>query len=380
MDDKIRSTALVPIESGELVPLDLLAAEAEDLAEKAQASTTRAAYAWWWARFEAWCAARGLQAMPAQMGTIVLWVTEISQYGTGPRTVMRGRKEAKKPVTEPGKPLSRSSIQQAVAALQSKHRDAGHGSAIDRKHPALAKLLKAINRSKPAVVRKAEALTVVDMLELLPTINVEMSRGARDASLITLAFGAALRRSELVALDWQEPGDGAGFVSVKPEGILVTLLRSKASQDKPVEVAVSRADLPEACRALEHWANVAKLQPGEPIMRSVTNGHIISDERLQAASVSRIIKDLVADLAIHRSKGKLTRKEGKAIAAVYSGHSTRRGYASSAAAAGIDVLTMAKQTRHKSLSVLQEYVDAVDRWDEGSGLRGIKGGKNKEAA
>jgi integrase len=168
-------------------------------------------------------------------------------------------------------------------------------------------------------------------------------------------------------------------VSVKPEGILVTLLRSKASQDKPVEVAISRADLPEACLALEHWAKVAKLHPGEPLMRSVTNGHVISGERLQAASVARIIKDLVADLAIHRSKGKLTRKEGKAIAAVYSGHSTRRGYASSAAAAGIDVLTMAKQTRHKSLSVLQEYVDAVDRWDEGSGLRGIKGSR-KDAA
>jgi integrase len=329
MDDETKGTALVPFSGGALVPLEQLADEAEDLAEKSQAATTRASYQWWWQRFEAWCAARGLQAMPAQIGTVVLWVTEISQYGTGARTVMRGRKESKKPVTVPGKPLSRSSVQQAVAALQSRHRDAGHGSAIDRKHPALSKLLKAINRSKPAVVRKAEAFTVSDMLELLPTINVGMNRGARDACLITLAFGAALRRSELVGLDWQEPGPGTGYVVVKPEGILVTLLRSKASQDKPVEVAVSRADLPEACRALEHWAKVAGLQPGTPVMRSVTNGHVISDERLQAASVSRIIKDLVADLAIHRSKGKLTRKEGKAIAAVYSGHSTRRGYASS---------------------------------------------------
>jgi hypothetical protein len=175
MED-VKSTALVPVESGEIVPLDLLAAEAEELAERAQAATTRVSYQWWWQRFERWCAARGLQAMPAQMGTVVLWVTEISNYGTGPRTVLRGRNENKQPVTLSGKPLSRSSVQQAVAALQSKHRDAGHGSAIDRKHPALAKLLKAINRSKPAVVRKAEAFTVVDMLELLPTINVGMNR------------------------------------------------------------------------------------------------------------------------------------------------------------------------------------------------------------
>jgi integrase len=295
---------------------------------------------------------------------------------------MRGRKENKKPVTLPGTPLSRSSVQQAVAALQSKHRDAGYGSAIDRKHPALSKLLKAVNRSKPASVRKAEAFTITDLIELLPTINMDMPRGARDACLITLAFGAALRRSELVGLDWQTPGDGTGFVVVRPEGALVTLSRSKASQDKPVEVRVSRADFPEACRALEHWAKVANLQPGEPIMRSVTIGHVISpaSERLQAASVARIIKELAADLEIHRSGGKLNRKEARAIAAVYSGHSTRRGYATSAAAAGIDVLTMAKQTRHASLSVLQEYVDAVDGWGEGSGLRGIKGGRQKKAA
>jgi hypothetical protein len=52
----------------------------------------------------------------------------------------------------------------------------------------------------------------------------------------------------------------------------------------------------------------------------------------------------------------------------------------SAATAGIDVLTIRKQTRHQSLSVLQEYVDTVDRWDEGCGLRGIKRGKKKEVA
>jgi hypothetical protein len=95
---------------------------------------------------------------------------------------------------------------------------------------------------------------------------------------------------------------------------------------------------------------------------------------------SAFVKDLAAELAINRSGGKLSRKEGKAIAAIYSGHSPRCGDATLAAAAGIDVLTLSMQTRHRSLSVLQEYVDAVDRWDEGSGLRGIKGGRKKETA
>ncbi len=40
--------------------------------------------------------------------------------------------------------------------------------------------------------------------------------GCRNAALLTLGFGAAMRRSELVGLDWQELGTGTGLGQPQP--------------------------------------------------------------------------------------------------------------------------------------------------------------------
>jgi integrase len=108
----------------------------------------------------------------------------------------------------------------------------------------------------------------------------------------------------------------------------------------------------------------------DAIFRAVSNANIIGGQRLLASSVSRIMKTLAADLVVHRDGKDM--EAARADARKYSGHSLHSGYATSAAAARIPVLTIANQTRHRSLEVLQGYVRSVDRWDEGSGLRGIQ--------
>ena len=49
-------------------------------------------------------------------------------------------------------------------------------------------------------------------------------------------------------------GDGDGFVALNTQGIHHTLLRSKASQDKPETVVVPNADMPEVMAALKALA------------------------------------------------------------------------------------------------------------------------------
>jgi hypothetical protein len=46
---------------------------------------------------------------------------------------------------------------------------------------------------------------------------------ARDAALLVLGWAAALRRSELVGLDWQKLGAGSGYVEILERGLVVTL-------------------------------------------------------------------------------------------------------------------------------------------------------------
>ena len=104
------------------------------------------------------------------------------------------------------------------------------------------------------------------------------------------AGAAALRRSELVGLDWQKRGSGSGFVRLDERGLVVTLMASKASQDQSESIVVPRADMAAAYEALEVWARVAHLKAGQAVFRPIDQRQIIGDDRLTDRSVARIVK------------------------------------------------------------------------------------------
>jgi integrase len=156
-------------------------------------------------------------------------------------------------------------------------------------------------------------------------------------------------------------------VRIDERGILITLARSKASQDKAETIVIPRADPPEACEALEAWAARVLLEPGEPIFRAVNNRHQIAAERFTAHSVSRIVKKAMRDLARRRGK---SMAEAKDMVRRFSGHSLRAGYATSAAAADVPALRIQQHTRHKSADMVARYVRESDKWSK-SGLKGI---------
>lgn len=131
-----------------------------------------------------------------------------------------------------------------------------------------------------------------DLRDLLASLDPAAAIDARDAALLVLGWAAALRRSELVGLDWHELGSGSGFVQIRPRGLVVTLPTSKGAQDEAVEIVIPCPDMPTACEALARWALVAKLQPGEPVFRWINKGGSIAMGRLTDRSVARIVKML----------------------------------------------------------------------------------------
>jgi integrase len=215
------------------------------------------------------------------------------------------------------------------------------------------------------VERQAAPFLAADVRDLLAILNVGKNIGCRNAALLTLGFGAALRRSELVGLDWSELGSGTGFVRIDERGILITLARSKASQDKAETVVIPRADFLPACEALEAWAARVPLQPGEAIFRGVNN--VIAAERLTAHSVSRIVKRAMRDIA--RKRGKSI-EEAKELVRRFSGHSLRAGFVTSAAAVDVPPLRIAQHSRHKSLEMVNRYVREADKYSR-SALKGV---------
>ena len=349
MED-ITHTALIPLpaDGGELALPEALIERAKDYMAESLSERTREAYARWWRVFTAWCTRHGRQALPASPETIAAWMTALADGEDG------------------GRGLARASINQAISAITLAHRNAGH--TFDRKHRVIAMTWSGISRVKAMteVERQASPVVAADVRDLLTMIDTRRNIGCRNAALLTLGWGGATRRSELTGLDWERLGTGTGFVRIDERGILITLARSKASQDKAETVVIPRADLPEACEALEAWAQRAGLQPGEPIFRAVNNRHTIAAERLTSHSVSRIVKKAMRDLARRRGK---SMAEAKDLVRRVSGHSLRAGYATSAAAADVPALRIQQHTRHKSADMVARYVrevrQVVEVWAQG---------------
>jgi integrase len=182
---------------------------------------------------------------------------------------------------------------------------------------------------------------------------------ARDAALLALGWAAALRRSELVSLDWQKLGAGGGFVRIDERGIVVTLMASKASQDQAETIVVPTQHMPKACQALEAWAAVAKLESGEPVFCAVNQWQHFSSERLTDRSVARIVKARVKALVKQRGSSET---EADEIVELISGHSLRAGYATSAAARNMPAYRIQSHTRHKSAEMVAGYIREADKW------------------
>jgi integrase len=263
--------------------------------------------------------------------------------------------------------LARSSINQALSAVIVAQRTAGH--AFDRKHPLIRETWMGICKvkAKTEMVRKAQPIMVEELRKLLDKLRADVPIDARDAALLALGWAGALRRSELVGLDWQRLNAGGGFVAVSELGITITLMASKASQDQTETIAVPRGDMPTACERLEVWAALAGLQPGEPVFRAVDQKQIISADRLTDRSVSRIVK---ARIRKHFKANGRGAAEAEEMASLFSGHSMRAGYATSAAAKDMPSYRIRKHTRHKSPAVLEGYIRAAEQWTKG-GLKGV---------
>jgi integrase len=183
---------------------------------------------------------------------------------------------------------------------------------------------------------------------------------------LALGWAAALRRSELIGLDWGKLGAGCGCVELGARGVVVTLPASKGSQDAAVEIVVPRSDMPTAARALRRWAAIAKLRPGEPAFRSINKGGTVAAERLTDRSVSRIVKVRLRQLAIASGRSAV---DADKLAAAFSSHSLRAGFATAAEhdAPGYRIQI---HMRHRSMDTTGGYIRAGQQWAK-SGLKGF---------
>lgn len=170
--------------------------------------------------------------------------------------------------------------------------------------------------------------------------------GKRDRALLLLGFAGALRRSELVALNVDD-------LTEIHEGAQLRIRASKTDAEKNgVSIALPRGKKLCPIAAVRLWLNAARISDGA-IFRSIYKGDRVSAHRLSDRSVADIVKQYVSRIG--------------ADCALFSGHSLRAGFLTSAARRGATLAKMMATSRHKSPETLLGYVREAEVFRDNAG-------------
>ncbi len=315
-----RSGPLVKLETlvDGLAPVSELMREAVDLAAKSRSASTLRVYQTQWRAFEGWARARGLEALPAEPETLVLYLTERH------RTV------------------GVSSLGQALAAVAHRHRERG---LLDATHdPAVRRVYDGICRERRGVKLKQATPLLLEHLRDLVQVC-----GPRDRALLVLGWTLARRRSEIVQLDLAD-------VTEEAEGLRVVVRWSKTDQlgEGDVLGAPFTGD-PLTCPVLtlRAWLEDRGVEPGA-LFTSVRG------KRLSGEDVSRVVRRAI-------------KRAGYAPDFVekFSAHSLRSGFATTAAQNQKDAFSIARQGSWKSLNTVRRYVRDAELF-KNNAAKGLK--------
>jgi len=335
LDTGLLGPLLVPRGAARAAELEALSARAAAYATRARGPGTLRAYRSAWHGYEAWCRSLGREPLDGDPDTIAMYVTKRADHG-----------------------LAVSSIRVALAAIRTAHLLAG--IPLDLRQPRFAMVLEGVVRSRGTRPRRQAAPAVPGvlrrMLGALPSPAAPL--GVRHRAMLLIGFGAALRRSELVAL---QLGD---VEAVPGRGLRLLVRRSKTDpHGRGQEVAVwANPAEPLLCPAvaLNAWLSLRATAPdlapalsaaehdAQPLFCAITKSGRLTGEALSDKAVARLVKQAAAAAGLDP--------------ALFSGHSLRAGLATAAGDAGAGLADLMRQTRHTSTEVALGYLRPADLW------------------
>jgi site-specific recombinase XerD len=290
--------------SPDLIKLERDAAE---IASHARSTNTVRAYRNDWAHFSSWCNAMSLQALPALPRTVALYLAAHKDH------------------------YAMATLNRRLSAIAAAHRMADHP--FDTRCRELTLVMDGLRRTKTVRQRQVTALTTPLLKRALGTASESLAE-RRDRSLALLGMAAALRRSEIVALEVSD-------LTYSPEGVRIVIRRSKGDQVGEGQViAIARTN--------------SKLCPVANLQAYLRQAAITEGRVFRAVDRHGNLKTSMTDQSVALIVKKLTGRAG--LEGDYSGHSLRAGFATQAARSGVEERKIAMTTRHKNMDVLRKYI------------------------
>ncbi len=308
----------------------------EKLIREAVPENTALAYRSRWRSFEAWCAASGRVALPATAQTVAAYLTYL--------VIDRG--------------LKATSVDAHLTAVRAVHRGAG---AVPPDGLAARKVVVAAAKREAARdgrygPRRALPVMAADLPAIVATCDTGTSAGLRDRAVLLLGFALLARRSELAALNLSD------VTLVPGEGLEVTIRSSKTDQSargivRRVHFAANDAVCPVRAvlawtaflaaqgvtsgplfTRVDRWGNLASAAGGRYARSAGTprgDGGDGRDGRLRPQAIGTIVAAVCAAAGLAGSAGDRR----------FTGHSLRRGGATSMLGAGAQPLNVSRHGR-----------------------------------
>ena len=302
---------------------------------------TALAYRSRWRSFEAWCARAGRVALPATAQTVAAYLAHLA--------------------TERG--LKATTVDAHLTAIRAVHRGAGATTpdALTARKVVVAAQRREAARDGRYGPRKALPVMAADLPSIVACCDDQTAAGLRDRAIVLLGFALLARRSELAALNLSD------VELVPAEGLAITIRSSKTDQSargmvRRIHYAANELVCP--VRALmawttflagrgvttgplftrvDRWGNVGPTAGGRytgprashPNTTPVATG-TSRDGRLRPQAVGAIVTALCRSAGLAGPPADTRR---------YSGHSLRRGGATSMLAAGAQPLHVSRHGR-----------------------------------
>jgi len=273
--------------------------------KSSKASNTLRAYKADYKDFARFCIKHGFKSMPSEPKVISIYLTHLSQTSKF------------------------STLKRRLASISVIHRISGHY--IDTKHPMITENLMGIKRVKGSYQKAKKPLLIDDLKLIVNVIDKDKNekRKAKNRALILIGFAGGFRRSELVAIMYED-------IDLVSEGVKIFVKRSKTDQSgegmtKGIPYFSNQNYCPVI--SLKNWLEKSEIKSGR-----------IFD--MSDKSVALTVKKYAAVAGLDSNK--------------YSGHSLRSGFATSTAELGAEERSIMAMTGHKTTQMVRRYIQEAN--------------------
>lgn len=320
-----------------------LVASAAAYSQSTITDATRLCYQQEFRRFVAWASERELPFMPTTIEVVVVYLAALADGNVEVRWLDRGGNPRSSK-----KAYKYGSIQHAYQAIIFCMRQNGHD--WPHAHPAVTKVLRGIAFRKGTRKTRVAPMQIADLKKCLGALREKRFEDLvtyRDRAILSLGFFGALRRGEIVALKVED-------LEFAPEGLILHIRKSKTDQLAAGDtVGLSLQSDPEVCPVvlLKRYLEVSGLKSGPLFRRIDPRSDCMGAKALIPQSIANLVKAVAERAGLDPEK-------------VFSGHSLRSGFATTAAVKGKTLPKIMRQGRWKDQRTAMMYIRPATVWED----------------